>query len=211
MKRHPRLQITLRTLLLLTAIFALWLGMKVHEARQQREAVKAVRALGGQVYYDYQLKTDPNGYCYFDPPGAPRGPAWLYNAMDIDLWATAAYVELHNPNLTNEDLAQLDKLPHLKTLFIWSAEHADGRGLEHLRGLWELEDLSLGIHLADADLDRLKHLKSLRYLFLMGPEASIVRMRGKTRVYDETTYRTQVTAEGAEQLARELPGCYIAY
>jgi len=45
---------SLRTLLIAVTAFGVWLGVKLHQAREQRAAVKEIRALGGWVHYDYQ-------------------------------------------------------------------------------------------------------------------------------------------------------------
>ena len=52
--RRRWLQFSLRSILALTAVVAIWLGIKVTAAHNQRNAVKAILASGGQVYYDFQ-------------------------------------------------------------------------------------------------------------------------------------------------------------
>ena len=49
----------LRGLLLLVLVIGLWLGWAVHKARQQREAVAAVKKFGGWVHYDYEFAPGP--------------------------------------------------------------------------------------------------------------------------------------------------------
>ena len=48
------------------------LAWKTNEARQQREAVKAIEALGGYVVYDHEVDDDDD----IDAATLP-GPAWL--------------------------------------------------------------------------------------------------------------------------------------
>jgi len=48
------LQFSLRSMLILTAVAAIWLGWLVKQVRDQRAAVQAVRQLGGSVYYHHE-------------------------------------------------------------------------------------------------------------------------------------------------------------
>ena len=49
---HRRyLTFSLRTLFILLTLFAVWTATIVNRAREQREAVKAIEALGGEVLY----------------------------------------------------------------------------------------------------------------------------------------------------------------
>ena len=48
-------QYSLRSFLVLVTALAVWLGVVVNRAREQREAVKAIEALGGVVLYDWML------------------------------------------------------------------------------------------------------------------------------------------------------------
>jgi hypothetical protein len=49
------LRFSLRGLLLIVAIFCVWLGIKVNAARRQAEAVAAILKAGGTVNFDYQM------------------------------------------------------------------------------------------------------------------------------------------------------------
>ena len=53
------LQYSLRSFLVVLTAFAIWLGVAVNRAREQREAVKAIEALGGTVTYDFQVTGVP--------------------------------------------------------------------------------------------------------------------------------------------------------
>jgi hypothetical protein len=54
--RRRWLQFSLRGLIALLTVFAIWLGVVVNRAREQREAVKAIESLGGVVLYDWQIE-----------------------------------------------------------------------------------------------------------------------------------------------------------
>ena len=49
---HRLLTFSLRTLFLALTALAVWLGIVVNRAREQREAVKAIEALGGAIEYE---------------------------------------------------------------------------------------------------------------------------------------------------------------
>ena len=68
-------QFSLRTLLLVMTVFAVWLGIKIHQARQQKQAVAAIEKLGGTVYYDYQVTTDSRAWSKARAKPKPPGPA----------------------------------------------------------------------------------------------------------------------------------------
>jgi hypothetical protein len=73
------LQYSLRSFLILLTALAVWLGIIVKRAAEQREAVKAIEALGGRVTYDWKL-SGFEGCSVGLPRGPlpePRGPRWL--------------------------------------------------------------------------------------------------------------------------------------
>ena len=49
------LQFSLRTLFVVVTVFCVWMGWQVNTAKQQREAINAIRELGGWAYYDFQI------------------------------------------------------------------------------------------------------------------------------------------------------------
>src|SRR4051794_4684008 len=67
-----RLKLTLRASMVLVVCVAVLLGWRVNKARQQREAVAAVRRHGGWVHYDYEFVNDK-----LTPGRQPWGPRWL--------------------------------------------------------------------------------------------------------------------------------------
>jgi hypothetical protein len=71
-------QRTLLVLVLLVSIGLSWLGIKMNQARRQREVVKAILEAGGAVYYDYEYKQSGNP----EPPA----PAWLRKLFGDDLF-----------------------------------------------------------------------------------------------------------------------------
>jgi len=206
---------SLQALLLLMTALCVWLGLIVHRARQQRAAVEVIVSLGGRVYYDYQVTQSPaEGFRSPRKVAAPSA-GWLRSTLGDDFLSTVVYVRLSGrPNLTNDDLRAFEKLPHIKTLFLCGGDGVSGEGLVHLRGLSDLEDLSLGIPLTNDDLAHLFELKSLRWLFLMGPAPGsyVVRAHSRSKsLFDAPDYESRVTRTGVEKLADALPNCRISY
>ena len=148
-------QYSLRTLLVFVTLFALacsWLAVKLQQAKRQREAVEAIRMLGGRVAYDYEL--DAYGDII---PGEPPGPAWLRQILGDDLFCTVVFakptndasmlilndlsgirrLELRRSQVTDAGLECLKSLPKLQMLDLRGGKVTDA-GLEHLMGLVQL-------------------------------------------------------------------------
>ena len=109
-----RFQYSLRTLLLfvlLVNIVMAWFGANWRAAGQQRDAVAAIKALGGSVRYDYVppgTVTGPTTSPFAAPPGAvsplavpalaataptvPPGPAWARRLLGDDFFANVVDV-----------------------------------------------------------------------------------------------------------------------
>ena len=71
------LQFSLRSLLVLTLIFAIAFGLvssRLHRKRQEQAAVEAIKRFGGMAWYD------------FSPQDAPRGPAWARKLVGDDFF-----------------------------------------------------------------------------------------------------------------------------
>jgi|SRR6185437_11269524 len=99
------LTFSLRTLFILLTVFAVWLGVVVRRAAEQREAVKAIEALGGYVIYDGQA---PSG-----DAKRPAGSAWLRRTVGDDFFRDACKAGFdYSP--PNSDI--LKAIRHLKRL-----------------------------------------------------------------------------------------------
>ncbi len=143
-KRKRRwFQFSLRTLLVLVAVVAVWLALTVHSARKQREAVAAIEALGGHVVYEHERIRRFPGLVQGSPQEPPGpGPEWLRELVGEEYFVTVVGVFLHETQITDS-------------------------GLEHLKGLTSLQELQLdSTKVTDTGLEHLKSLKSLHYLHL---------------------------------------------
>src|SRR5688500_10507473 len=57
-RKRRWMQFSLRSLFVVTALLAVWIGYHVNRARNQQKAVETVLRLGGTLYFDYQLEED---------------------------------------------------------------------------------------------------------------------------------------------------------
>ena len=102
------MQYRLRTLLIVTTIVAVWLGWWSHKARQQREAVAALRNAGFSAGYSFRL---PWTGGIQDPP---KWPFWLVKLIGVDYLANVTFLELRGRSeLTEADIAHIRNLTAL--------------------------------------------------------------------------------------------------
>jgi hypothetical protein len=224
-------QYSLRTLLIFVTLCAFacsWFAVKMQQARKQREAVVAIRKLGGLTAYDYQ----ETGYPYREPPG----PIWLRRLLGDDFFANVAWVSFCHTQATDAGLEHLKGLTKLDHLYLTDTEvtgdglaniagltrlqvlYLDGTrvtdaGLEHLKGMSRLQELYLNdTEVTDVGLERLKGLTSLQMLSLHNTRvtnAGLAHLRGLTQLRALSLFGTQVTDEGVKGLQKALPECRI--
>jgi hypothetical protein len=132
------LRFNLRTLLVCVVLLSLplgWFACRMQQARRQREVVESINKLGGGVRYDYH-----DGVC--DPRTHPSVPAWLLAVFGDDFFADVVGVGFFGKDISDDDLALLEKLPHLEFVQLERVPISDN-GLDHLIGLRNLTCLSL--------------------------------------------------------------------
>jgi hypothetical protein len=104
---------SLRTLFVLVTVLGIalgWVGVQVQAARRQRHAVEGIRALGGEVWYDYD---DYNQI----PPAESPWPEWLVRAIGIDYFATVTEVTAPvGHEQISQSVEHWRQLPHLRKL-----------------------------------------------------------------------------------------------
>jgi hypothetical protein len=113
------LRFSLRTLLILITVLAVWLGSKMSAARRQKEAVETMLNSGATLQYDYQMKRRvpttgpfvPNGHVgvklpefTFDSNAPLPGPAWLRTKLGDDYFCTVVAVNYPEPKFAKSDL-----------------------------------------------------------------------------------------------------------
>jgi len=192
------LQFRLRTVLLLTAVVAIWLGWWLHSARQQREAVAELRKVGAIIAYDYH---------YYGLEEPPYWPTWLVIWLGVDCFADVGgvgpYLSLNDTQVTDAGLEHLKSFTSLQELWLDDTQVTDA-GLEHLKGLTSLEILGLdNTQVTDEGLEHLKSFTSLQKLWLIDTQvtdAGLEHLKGLTSLKFLYVMNTQVTDAGLEHL-----------
>ncbi len=216
--KRRRFQFSLRSLLIFTVIVAVgagWLGRKIEQKRREREAIAAIRKLGGVVHYDY------DGRDFLSPPpdspqnAEPFGPAWLRSLLGDNFFSEVTSVRFVRDNLTDDRLRDIEPLPQLRSLYLPDSQITDA-GLTHLESLSQLETLvveSRGI--TDAGLEHLKGLAKLQRLILpMTPQITddgLNHLKGLTRLEWLNVRGTGITLEAVARFKELLPECEIVY
>lgn len=180
-----RWQFSLRTMLLVVTLLALFLGAYLRRVNDQRDAVRAVLAAEGSVFYDFQC--DESGGV-LKTALEPRWP-WLAEWLEVDWRASVTRVEVPDTKLTDALLKRVGRLPHLRHARLGETfiTGVSDDGLRYLRGLNELTTLYVGgYRVTDAGLRHLEGLSQLEELHLEGANITIAGVRRVERALPET-------------------------
>ena len=185
------LRFSLRTFLAAITIFCILLGWRLHRAKQQRDAVAAIRAAGGWVHYDYERLDYMSGIA--DREAEPWEPAWLLALLGIDFFHDATNVTVPAdrgpaknfvPHLTqlrrlrslvinfdDAEMRTVGSFKHLESFVVWSA--ISDEGVVHLSNASNLRNVALGSsQLSDHSLALLARLPNLERLQLQGSKVT---------------------------------------
>ncbi|MCE9544498.1 MAG: hypothetical protein K8T25_03095 [Planctomycetia bacterium] len=206
--RRRRFQFSLRALLIVTAIIAIWLGWWSYKARQQRVAVAKLRKIGADVWYDVE--------CHNMIIRPPHQPAHLVESMVVDyfdnVWQVVFYLsKSEGQEITNSDIEVLGDLGSLRSLDLHHTDFTDA-GLEHLKRLRHLEHLVVNNNITDAGVQHLKGLTALEQLDLRWTQvtdAGLEHLKNMTALYWLDLRDTKVTDAGVARLKKSLPTCTI--
>lgn len=182
--RYLGFRYSVGAMLALVTGICIWLAIQTNAARQQRKAVDAIVALGGQVRYDFEgggifeLMVSPG----LKPKERP-GPSWLRTLIGDDYFQTVTGVDLRGREVTDSDLRWISSLPNLNILLVMRTKISDV-SMSRIGKLSQLKILVLRDNdITDqglAQLHRLRHLEQLNVI------------------------NTRVTPEGVTRLKREV-------
>lgn len=127
-------QYSLRSLLVILTALAVWLGVVVNRAREQREAVGAIEAAGGAVYFDWE----------FEPDRKPHGPVWLRKIIGDDYFQRATSVCFARLFAETPD-GKIEVVPYLRDVDIEAL-------IPSLRRLRRLESISTFSNVSNATI-----------------------------------------------------------
>ena len=166
--RRRWLRFSLRSLLILITVLSIWLGVKVNQARRQKDAVAALRGLGATVYYEHQRHA--GRFNTFDAEKVLDVPGWLRELAGDDFFQSVVCVQFSRSArpVTNDDLAHLAALPRLESLnFLDVAGAVTDAGLANLPRPDRLVCLiAQGTLIGDETLKRLADSTRLEVLHL---------------------------------------------
>lgn len=175
--KQPRrwYQYRLRTLFAVTAVFAVGLSYfasRMQKATQQAAAVSAIKAIGGDVGYDYQVPGPPAvswdtwvPLWYSDAP--PPGPAWLRSVLGDDFFRSVVQVCIATDDFTDAECQHLVHMPDLQEL-IAEGTPAGDTGMKAIGMVRELRYLELSrTNVTSSGVASLAGLKRLECLYLV--------------------------------------------
>ena len=168
--RRRWLRFSCRTLLVMTTLVCVWLGVEVKRARDLQKAVALVSNLGGQVVYDYEQKDDQLGF--FSWEGSPAAPGWLRTAVGEEFFVevnAVNFIEMQLDDAAFERMIEgVARLRSLKS-FGLECSRLTGRSLRRLDELGSLQYLVLhGVDCSAEELECLRNLRNLQDLCLSG-------------------------------------------
>jgi hypothetical protein len=213
-------QYSLRTLFVFITLFAIacsWLGVRLKQAREQRESLTAIRSIGAEVYYAHQpVEYQPHYSAILINPKStsrPCGPLWLRKMLGEDFFDRVVFVAFRQNGTKNASLAHLKNLTGIECValsYTWVTDD----GLIHLKGISSLRALFLdGVRITDAGLARIRGLSNLENLNLMETKITddglqYLLAMPNLRILDLES--TRITDAGLERL-KQLPNLEDLY
>lgn len=171
-----RLQYSLRSMLLGTALAAAAIGSVSRRAREQEAAVRLVRAEGGEVHYDFQER--PAGS--FDLQCSPSVPRFFSQALGVDYWADVVHVGIGDlsddpqKSFSKAAIRSFSAFPRIKYLSLFHASLDDGdMSVVSRLGALEMLWIGDGSKLTDEGAARLKQLRRLKHLLISDSRVSL--------------------------------------
>jgi hypothetical protein len=163
---------SLRTFLVIVTLIGVWLGLKINEARDQKQAVEAIQANGGTVLYDFEV--DSNGEAIQPNPA----PGWLAKWIGVDYVHNVVCVSfpfVKTPGFDpgqkvyeyDEVVPYLENLPHVFDLTFSKGNLRDG-DLRYIASLTSLKTLWIADNpITGTGFKHLLNLKRLTWIDLI--------------------------------------------
>jgi internalin A len=210
-KRRRRFELSLRLLMLLVLLIGGGMGWVAYQARVQREAVTAIEAAGGTVFYDLEWKYGDAG----PEPRKPRWPKWLVKLVGPDYVGNVMAVQfLYGPSNKADDevMARIARLGHLEDLDYGGPDYGPrlskvenlvtSAGIARLRGLTRLRRLRL-CDVSDQQTSTLSELATLEELLIDSErltDAGLVNLAPLKQIKRLELRAERLTATGLDQL-----------
>jgi Leucine-rich repeat (LRR) protein len=192
-----RFRFGLRAILILTAMFSVYIGLHVQRSQRQSKVVSWIRKNGGEAYYRFQFDNNVNSFRTDRPPPVPT---WVLNVVNIDYFSDVFGVSFLD-RLADRDLRPLAKLKRLRGLVLNDTNVTD---LTPLAGLNRLKSLYLdGCEVSDlsplADLPSLENLNLNRSQVVdLSPLANLDNLQSLS--FSETSVRSLLPLAGLSHI-----------
>ena len=140
----------------------------------------------------------------------------LGGTVDVDASKEARVVKVNlaRTKAGNDDLAQLESLPELRSLSLSSTSVTDA-GLKQLRSLAKLQSLRLAAtSITDDGLSQVGAMSTLQELDLAGTpisDAGLARLKNLQKLRQIYITSTRVTAKGVAEFQKALPNCQVQH
>jgi hypothetical protein len=107
---YPR--VSVRALIVVVLFVGGWFGWAVRSARSERDAVTAIKNVGGRVVYDWEQKVGKS-----IPGGNPWAPRWLTDRIGVDYFGHVVKVSVSSSETAGdaaiEPVGRLGQVEHL--------------------------------------------------------------------------------------------------
>lgn len=208
---RPRLQFSLKILLLATTAFGIWLGDQANRARRQRETIAMIKTLtGGNAFCFYSYEWNEDRECLKQPGvQVEPGPQWLRNLLGIDVLDSVVAIEAQGCSLTDADLVWLlERLPAVSCLELRDNPLGNA-SMSKFAAMMNLKALRVSCtNVDDAGLRDIGRMKSLRTLDLCGDrvtDCGLLALSDLTELRNLYVESTEVTDHGVDELKKILP------
>lgn len=164
---HQRFQFSIRTLLTLFVVVAVpfsWLATEIKAAKRQANVTEWMKTRHIAWHYDWQC--DADGQWVFGL-NSPPVEGWLRDLLGDDFFADIVWVKVgcEYPSFPSGELKHLECLTRIKLLEL--VGYFTDADIEHLKGLKELKYLWLNHNcITDAGLKSIEGLTALNVLIL---------------------------------------------
>lgn len=163
-------QFRLRTLLLAVLVLGSTLGWYIRRVEVQRQVVAAVKATGGDVFYDFETSAGKLDFKKSPIPEAlidRLGIDFFHAVVRVDLGSTYSFSRLDQERV-DIAVAKLPALPQLQHLVVADASDAGLKAVCKLRRLKRLAIFDQRGLVTSDGIEELRHLRSLKCLWIEG-------------------------------------------
>ena len=169
MNHRRRLRFSLRALLLITAVIAVWLASHGNLAQKQRAAIAAIERLGGTIVYE---DNDYMSFRRLPPDSTPPGVKWMRQLFGEQQGPRPVEIQLYMSadkapeRFTDNEAKLVGTLTELEWLVLMDTGLTDA-GLMHFRNLRRLNRLDVeGTAVTERGAKELqKYLPNVRVYF----------------------------------------------